>query len=163
MVLTRVVRYSEAFKLQVVEEIESGRFSSANEASKAYGITGNGTVERWMRQSGRGRLLKKVVRVEKPDEPGELRRLKDRVRRLEEALADAHIDSALDQSYFEILCEQKGIDPDAFKKNTVEKRPPSAGETRRTFASKPRPTVCQSRDEPTELLQAKASTGPAPS
>ena len=116
MVLTRVVRYSEAFKLQVVEEIESGRFSSANEASKAYGITGNGTVERWMRQSGRGRLLKKVVRVEKPDEPGELRRLKDRVRRLEEALADAHIDSALDQSYFEILCEQKGIDTDAFKK-----------------------------------------------
>lgn len=116
MVSDRVVRYSEAFKLQVVEEIESGRFRSSYEAAKAYGITGKGTVERWLRQSGRERLVKKVVRVEKPDEPGEIRRLKDRVRRLEEALADAHMDSALDQSFFEILCEQAGIDPETFKK-----------------------------------------------
>jgi hypothetical protein len=31
-------------------------------------------------------------------------------------LADAHMDQALDQSYFEILCEQTGIDQDTFKK-----------------------------------------------
>lgn len=116
MVSGKVIRYSEAFKQQVVEEVEGGRFGSAYEAARAYGITGNGTVERWLRDAGRERHLKKVVRVEKPGEPGEIRRLKDRVRKLEEALADAHIDSALDQSYFEILCEQTGIDPEAFKK-----------------------------------------------
>ncbi len=116
MVSDKVVRYSEAFKQQVIEEIEIGRFSSAHEAAKAYGITGKGTIERWLRKSGRERLLRKVVRVEKPGEPGEIRRLKDRVRRLEEALADAHMDGALDQSFFEILCEQTGIDPDTFKK-----------------------------------------------
>jgi hypothetical protein len=60
--------------------------------------------------------LGKVVRVEKAGEPGEIRRLKERVRRLEEALADAHMDSALDQSFFEILCEQAGIEPEEFKK-----------------------------------------------
>lgn len=116
MVSAKVVRYSEAFKQQVIEDIEEGRFSSTYEAAMAYGITGKGTIERWLRKSGRKRQLKKVVRVEKPDEPGEIWRLKDRVRRLEEALADAHMDRALGESFFEILCEQAGIDPDTFKK-----------------------------------------------
>jgi transposase-like protein len=121
MVSGKLVKYSEAFKQQVVEEIEGGRFRSAHEAAMAYGIRGHGTVERWLRKSGRASYLKKVVRVEKPDEPGEIRRLKERVRRLEEALADAHIDQALDQSFFEILCEQTGIDPKAFKKKHAGK------------------------------------------
>ena len=111
-----MVKYSEAFKQQVIEEIERGRFSSAYEAAEAYGVRGKGTIERWLRASGRGGLLRKVVRVEKPGEPGEIKRLKERVRRLEGALADAHMDRALDQSFFEILCEQQGIDAEEFKK-----------------------------------------------
>lgn len=109
-------RYSEAFKLQVIREIEEGRFASANEASQAYRIRGHETVARWLRQSGRGKLVRKVVRVEKPGEPGEIRRLKDRVRELESALADSYIDGALAAAFFEILCEQTGTDPEPFKK-----------------------------------------------
>jgi transposase-like protein len=125
MVSGKVVRYSEAFKQQVVEELEAARFGSPYEASQAYGID-QGTVKRWARQYGKAHLLRKVVRVAKPDEPGEIKRLKDRVRRLEAALADSHIDQALDESFFEILCEQTGVDPAAFKKSTVEGRPPGA-------------------------------------
>lgn len=110
------MRYSEAFKQQVVGEVEAGRFGSAYEASLAYGIRGNGTVGRWLNEYGKGHLLRKVVRVEKPGEPGELKRLRERVRRLEEALADAHMDGALDRAYFDILCERTGTDPAAFKK-----------------------------------------------
>jgi transposase-like protein len=109
-------RYSEAFKQHVIIEIESGRFNSAHEASEAYGIGGHETVARWLRQSGRGELLRKVVRVEKPGEPGEIRRLKNRVRELESALADSYIDGALAESYFEILCERTKTDAEAFKK-----------------------------------------------
>ena len=111
----RVMRYSEAFKQQVVDELEAGRFGSPYEASQAYGVD-QGSVKRWARQYGKAHLLRKVVRVAKPDEPGEIKRLKDRVRRLEAALADSHMDQALDQSFFEILSEQTGIDPEAFKK-----------------------------------------------
>jgi transposase-like protein len=116
MVSKTVVRYSEAFKLQVIEDIANGRFGSAQEAARAYGIRGNGTVHRWVRASGRDDLLRRVIRVEKPGEPGELKRLKERVRQLETALADVHMDRALDQSFFEILCEQQGVDGEAFKK-----------------------------------------------
>ena len=115
MVSEKVVRYSEAFKQQVVEELEAGRFGSPYEASQAYGVD-QGTVKRWGKQYGKAHLLRKVVRVAKPDEPGEIKKLKDRVRRLESALADSHMDQALDESFFEILCEQTGVDPEAFKK-----------------------------------------------
>lgn len=111
-----MVRYSEAFKQQVVEDVERGRFSGAHEAAGAYGVKGHTTVQRWLKESGRGRLVRGVIRVEKPGEPGELKRLKERVRQLETALADAHMDRALDQSFFEILCNEQGIDPEAFKK-----------------------------------------------
>ena len=131
---SKVVRYSEAFKQQVVSEIASGRFSGPHEAAVAYGIRGHETVSRWVRQLGRRELLKKVVRVEKPEEPGEIRRLKERVRLLEEALVDAQIDKALDQSFFEILCERTGVDAEEFKKKHVGKA--SIGRGRRSKRSR---------------------------
>jgi len=63
-----VIRYSEAFKATVVDEIARGRFGSAHEASQAYGIRGKETVRRWLRQYGRQDLLPKVVIVQKPKE-----------------------------------------------------------------------------------------------
>ena len=115
----RVIRYSEAFKQQVVSELEEGRYGSPYEASQAYGIRGHATVKRWVEQYGKSHLLRKVVRVEKAGEPGEIKRLRDRVRQLESALADAHIDGVLAESYFEILCERTNTDPDAFKKKNA--------------------------------------------
>jgi len=123
-----VFRYSEAFKQQVVSEIAGGRFRSPHAAAEAYGIGGHETVTRWVKELGRSELLTKVVRVEKPGEPDEIRRLKARVRKLEKALADAHIDIALDQSFFEILCEQTGVDAEEFKKKHVGKGSTGHGE-----------------------------------
>jgi len=112
------MRYSEAFKQQVVDELERGRFGSPYEASQAYGVAQK-SVQRWARQYGKGHLLRKVVRVAKPDEPSEIKRLQERVRRLEAALADSYMDQALDQSFFEILCERTGTDAGAFRKKHV--------------------------------------------
>lgn len=115
----KVIRYSEAFKQQVVSDVEGGRYGSPFEASRAYGITGSGTVRRWLREYGKSHLLSKVVRVDKQGEPGEIKRLKERVRQLETALADSHMDWALEKSFFEILCERTNTDIEAFKKKHV--------------------------------------------
>ena len=81
-----LIRYSSSFKRQVVSEIESGRFDNINQAQRHYGITGCGTVRRWLDQFGRNHLCPKVVRVEKPDEKNQIRELKKQVRQLKEAL-----------------------------------------------------------------------------
>jgi len=118
-----VVRYSESFKLQVVRELEEGRHGSCNAAMEAYGIRGSETVYRWARQYGREHLTRRVIRVETLEERDELRRIKERLRDLEQALGDATLDLRLEREYLKIACHQAGIeDVEAFKKKVHGKQ-----------------------------------------
>jgi transposase len=118
-VSSQVTKYSEAFKLQVIQDVENGRFTSPGEAARAYGIPGKNTIYLWIRKYGKNHLLKKVVRVEKANEPGELKRLRERMRKLEALVADLSMDHALEQAAFEMVCKQQGIDSESFKKKVV--------------------------------------------
>ena len=111
------VRYSEAFKLAVVRELESGQ-QPFGVIQRKYGIRGSDTVPRWVGQYGNG-TRGKIIRVERPEEINELKRLKERVRRLESALADANIDLALERAYIELACERAGLDVEEFKKKAA--------------------------------------------
>ena len=113
--LNGAIRYSEAFKMEVVRELEENDISFA-EVRRKYGIKGCATINRWLGKFGNG-SRGKVVRVEKPEEINELRRLKERVRRLESALADSNLDLALERAYVRLACERAGIqDVEDFKK-----------------------------------------------
>jgi transposase len=103
------IRYSEAFKLQVIRELEQGRFTSPTAAGRAYGVSGNGTVAAWVRRFGKDHLLAKVVRVMKADEQAEVLALRKRVRELERALADAHLDLKLESAYLKLACKAAGV------------------------------------------------------
>jgi transposase len=113
------IRYSEAFKRQVVEEIATGKYSSAYKAKQAYGIRGNATVTKWIRKYGREDLLPKRVRIETMEEVDQLKHARKRVRELEAALADAHIDHCLEHAFLEIACERMETDLDDFKKKNA--------------------------------------------
>src|SRR5688572_16633227 len=82
------IRYSEAFKMQVVRELEEEDLPFAV-AGRKYGIKGCDTIQKWARKYGNG-SRGKVVRVQKPEEINEVKKLKERVRLLEKALADAN-------------------------------------------------------------------------
>jgi transposase-like protein len=121
--MARTVRYSEAFKLQVLRELSEGKFPSIQAAARTYGIRGNSTIQKWMQRYDRTDLLRKVVRVETPKEVSEAKQLRQRVRELEKALADAHLDMRLADAYLQIACQSAGIkDVDAFKKKHGGKR-----------------------------------------
>jgi transposase-like protein len=101
------IRYSEAFKVQVVRELEGGGINF-NQISRKYGIRGDGTVQGWVAKYGNG-SIGKVIYVKKPEEIDEFKQLQRRVRTLEAALADAHIDLALEQQYTRLACGRWGI------------------------------------------------------
>lgn len=112
------IRYSEAFKMQVVRELEESGAPFA-QLRRKYGIRGAGTVENWARQYGNGTRGRRI-RVQKPEEIDELARLKERMRRLEKALADAHVDLALERAYTHLACQRAGIaDVEEFKKKAA--------------------------------------------
>jgi transposase-like protein len=109
------IRYSEAFKMEMVREVESKDLPFA-EVRRKYGIKGCDTVQEWVRKYGNG-TRGKVIRVQKPEEINELKGLKERVRRLETALADANVDLALERAYTRLACQRAGVkDVDEFKK-----------------------------------------------
>src|SRR5262245_45156016 len=109
------VRYSEAFKMQIVQELENGQ-TNFEQIRRKYGIGARYSIRSWVSRYGNG-SIGKVIRVEKPEEINEREQLKRRVRALEKALADANIDLAIERAYTQIACERAGIkDVGEFKK-----------------------------------------------
>lgn len=63
--------------------------------------------------------------MQKPEEIDEMKRLKDRIRRLETVLADANVDLALERAYTRLACKRAGIeDVEDFKKK-ADGQPPT--------------------------------------
>jgi transposase-like protein len=125
------VRYSEAFKQQVISELEEGKFSSEFAASRAYGIRGARTIRVWLQRYGRSDLMPRRVTITTMSEQDETKALKKRVRDLEKALADTHMKELLGEAYLEIACKRMGMEVDEFKKKaaTTRSEPPARGQS----------------------------------
>ena len=107
-------RYSEAFKLQVIEQIERGRYT-ANQVSKLYGCSPS-SIHGWKKKYGKAHLLNKIVRIETMGEANKIKELERQISQLKENLADAHVDGKLTESYLKLACQELGVDPQEFKK-----------------------------------------------
>jgi transposase-like protein len=123
----KMIRYSRGFKMQCVKEVESGK-ACAYAVQRKYQIKGTGTVMRWVRQFGSGKYGK-IIRVEKADEVNEVARLRNQLRQAKEALADTHMELALEKAFLAVACEEMEQSLEGFKKK-------HAG-GRRTRRSKP--------------------------
>jgi len=125
----KVIRYSKGFKMQCVREVEAGK-SCAFDVQRKYNIKGTATVMRWVRQYGSGRYGK-VIRVEQTGEIDEATRLRSQLRQAKEALADAHMELALEKAFLAVACERLGQTAEVFKKKHAGRR--------RTSRSRPTP------------------------
>ena len=62
--------------------------------------------------------------METPKEVDELKKLRERIKRLESLLADTNLDLALERQYTRLACERAGIEDVAeFKKKAAGKPP----------------------------------------
>jgi transposase len=107
--------------MALVREIEENDLP-VDQVRRKYGVLGSYTVNQWLLKYGNGsRGIR--IRVEKPEEIDEKKKLQERVRQLEKLLADANIDLALERAYTKIACERAGVDVVEFKKKATGKRP----------------------------------------
>jgi transposase-like protein len=117
--MREVVRYSEAFKLRLVEDVAKGKYQSLDEARRRNGIRGGSTVRNWIKQYGRKDILPTRIKVETMNEIDELKAARNRIRELEAALADAHMDYCLERAFLDIACERLGMSTEELKKKNV--------------------------------------------
>jgi len=114
-VIKPAIRYSEAFKIQIVRELETGTIK-IDQIRRKYGIGACHSIRGWLGQYGNG-TVGKVIRVEKREQIDELAALKKRVRQLEALVADAQVDLAIERATSELLAERAGVENlEEFKK-----------------------------------------------
>ncbi len=115
---TRELRsYSEAFKLQVVSELENGKYSKT-EITKIYGI-GSGTLYRWIRKYRKLELLNKRIRIETMDDLDKIKRLEQEIKELKDTLAKREVDHFKTECYLRVAMNQLGVKD----KKEFEKKP----------------------------------------
>lgn len=114
-----ILRYSEAFKLKVVEEIEKGHLT-ISEAMNLYDIRGGATIYNWIRKYGKNHLLKKIVRIEMKDEKNKIAELERENRSLKSALSSVTLQLICAQSYIEVV--EEGERFDAQKKKDIRSK-----------------------------------------
>ena len=68
-------RYSEAFKLKVMEELRDGKWKMVADAAQAYGVSAQG-VRYWMKRLGFEHLNGRIIYVKTTSEIDEIKRLK---------------------------------------------------------------------------------------
>jgi len=111
-----VYRYSSCFKEKVVQEVSNG--SSISEVCRRYDIKGGGTVQYWIRKSGRKELLSTVIRVKMRSEDDKVKKLEAEIKRLKIALADAVLSNDVLETLIEVVDEHYQTD---VKKNFGQK------------------------------------------
>jgi transposase-like protein len=114
--MKEVIRYSEAFKVRLVEDVACGKYKSLEEARRRNGIRGSVTLTKWLKQYGREDILPKRIKVETMEEVDEMKAARRRIRELEAALADAHMDYCLESAFLEIACEKLGTTAEDLKR-----------------------------------------------
>jgi transposase len=103
------IRYSTAFKLKVVEQIEQGELTVA-QARRLYDIRGGQTIQRWLVKHGKSHLLSRVVHIEMKDEKDRVKQLEAEKKQLESALAQATVKNLFLEKVIELAKEEYGID-----------------------------------------------------
>jgi len=104
-----VNRYSMAFKMQVVKDVENGLLN-AEEARKLYGIGGRQTVHEWVCQYGMNQKIGKVVYIMTDKEERELLALRRENRMLKKALDDSQVKVIALETLIEVAEEEFKID-----------------------------------------------------
>ena len=100
-------RYSEAFKLKVMEELRDGKWKTVADAQG---------VRYWMKRLGFEHLNGRIIYVKTTSEIDEIKRLKAENKRLKERLADEVLDHKIDEVALRIACRNLGTTPDELKK-----------------------------------------------
>ena len=99
-------RYSEAFKLKILSELSSGKYSK-REIGRIYGIDTN-TMNVWIKKYDRKDLMNTRIMVENLDEISRIKALQNEIEQLKKLLIKKDIDHLVLDSYLKVAAQNLG-------------------------------------------------------
>lgn len=113
-------RYSEGFKIKVVQELESSSLN-ASELGKKYDIRGKSTISKWVKKYGKLHLLSKKVVIMEANEQTVLEQQKKRIQELERALIASNLDHLRVKLFYEQALRELQMEASEFEKKNGTK------------------------------------------
>jgi len=111
-----VRRYSEGFKLKILAELSTGKYSK-KKLGDIYGINRT-TINEWIKKYDRKDLMNTRILVETTDETTRLKALQKEIKQLKELLIKKDLDKLVLDSYLDVAAEKLGYkNVDELKKN----------------------------------------------
>lgn len=109
-------RYSEAFKLKILAELSTGKYSK-RELARIYGLQSS-TVNEWIKKYDRKDLMNTRIMVENKDEITRLKELQKEIEQLKKVIIKKDLEHLVYDSYLEVAAKMQGYDNvEEFKKN----------------------------------------------
>ena len=99
-------RYSEAFKLKILAELSSGKYTK-RELGRIYGIN-HSTINEWIKKYDRKDLMNTRIMVENQDEISRIKALQKEIEQLKKLLIKKDIDQLVVESYLKVAAENLG-------------------------------------------------------
>mgnify|MGYP004702929497 CR=1 FL=1 len=107
--------YSEAFKLKVLAELSTGKYSK-RELTRIYGLQSS-TVNEWIKKYDRKDLMNTRIMVENKDEITRLKELQKEIDQLKKVIIKKDLEHLVYDSYLEVAAKMQGYDNvEEFKK-----------------------------------------------
>ncbi len=100
-------RYSEGFKLKVLSELSSGKYSK-RQLSMIYGLQCS-TINGWIKKYNRKELMNTRIMVENQDDISRLKALQKELEQLKKLLLKKDLELLVNDSYLEVAAEKLGF------------------------------------------------------
>ncbi len=100
-------RYSEGFKLKMLEELSTGKYSK-REVYRTYGIPSS-TLNDWIRKYERLDLMNTRIMVENQDEITRIKALQKEIEQLKKLVLKKDLEQMVQDSYLEVAAEMLGM------------------------------------------------------
>ena len=101
-----VRRYSESFKLKVLDELAKGNHSK-RQIGLTYGVQAS-TINQWIKKYDHKDLMNTRVTVQTDDEISRIKALQKELKLLKELLIKKDLDKLINDSYLEVAAEKMG-------------------------------------------------------
>lgn len=114
-------RYSEGFKLKILAELSSGKYSK-RQLSMIYGLQ-TSTINGWIEKYDRKDLMNTRIMVENQDDISRIKALQKEIEQLKKLLLKKDLELLVNDSYLEVMAEQLGYKNVAELKKKLNTKP----------------------------------------
>ena len=114
-------RYSEGFKLKILTELSTGKYSK-KELGSIYGID-RSTINEWIKKYDRKDLMNTRIMIENDDDISRIKALQKEIEQLKKVIVKKDLEMLVNDSYLEVIAEKYGFKNVAELKKNINIKP----------------------------------------